>query len=97
MIGYWDPACPVKSDNPDVKVTVYERPDSLLIAYASWAKNEARVTLKVNWNKLGMEPENVQITAPAIENFQPGKKYANLTGLKVPVGGGGIILVKKQR
>lgn len=32
MLGYWHSECPIRTDNPDVLVTVYERPDTLLVA-----------------------------------------------------------------
>lgn len=96
MIGYWDQDNPVKPDSKGIRVTVYQRPDSLLIAYASWAKNEEQVTLHIDWNKIGMIPDHVQITAPAIKNFQPEREYSTLKDITVPVGGGGIILIKKR-
>jgi hypothetical protein len=96
ITGYWDTDNPVKPDNKDIKVTVYERPDSLLIAYASWAKNDTRVTLHVDWNKLGMAADDVRITTPAIKNFQSYKTYSNLRNIDVPAGKGGIILIKKR-
>lgn len=96
MIGYWNPDNPVKSDNKEIKVTVYERKDSLLIAYASWAKNEVGVNLRIDWNKIGMTKDQVQITAPEIENFQLEKMYSNLENIDVPVGKGGILIIKKK-
>ena len=39
MIGFWDDACPVKTNHPDVRATVYQAKDRLLIALASWVKN----------------------------------------------------------
>lgn len=96
MIGYWDPDNPVKPDNKDIKVTVYERPNSLLIAFASWAKKEVKVTLQVDWTKIGVAPNDVRIIAPEIKNFQHQKAYSDLKDIDVPVGKGGIILIKKK-
>lgn len=47
-------------------------------------------------SKIGITPDHVQITAPTIENFQPQKTYLDLKDINVPVGGGGIILIKKS-
>lgn len=96
MIGYWDQDNPVKPDDKDIKVTVYKRPDSLLIAYASWAKNDVQVTLHIDWNRIGMAPDQVKITAPAMENFQQEREYSTLENITVPVGKGGIILIRKK-
>lgn len=93
----WDGDNPVKPDNRDVRVTVYKRPYSLLIAYASWANNKGKVTLHVDWDKTGMASDAVEITAPAIERFQPQKTYSDLNDISsVPVGRRGIILIKKK-
>lgn len=96
MMGYWDPDNPVKPDNKDIKVTVYERQDSLLIAYASWAKDQVTLTLDVDWKKLGINPADIQITAPYIKNFQEESVYSDLKNINVSAGGGGIILIKKK-
>lgn len=96
MIGYWDPLNPIKTDNQDVKVTVYERNDSLLIAYASWAKDEVSMALNIDWNKTGMMPDDVQITMPSVDGLQAGRKHIDLKDMKVPAGGGGIILITKK-
>jgi hypothetical protein len=96
MIGYWDPHSPVRSRYGDVKVTVYVRGDSVMIAYASWADHELPLGLDVDWDKLKMNPRDVRITAPAIENFQAGLEKVVLGDLRVAPGGGGIILFKKQ-
>lgn len=40
-LGYWDPACPVKTDKPGVLATVYRKPGKSLIALAQWPEEEA--------------------------------------------------------
>jgi hypothetical protein len=75
---------------------VYERNDSLLIAYASWAKDEVSMALNIDWNKTGMMPDDVQITMPSVDGLQAGRKHIDLKDMKVPAGGGGIILITKK-
>jgi len=43
MIGYWDPKCPVKTDQPGVLATVYKKQGKSLISLAHWpSANEKR-------------------------------------------------------
>jgi len=96
MIGYWDPALPVKCNNNDVKVTVYKRPDKLLIAYASWAKEDVHIKLDIDWKQLKIDPDQMSMKAPSIQNFQEEHLYNTLDDITVPVGKGGIIIIEKK-
>ncbi len=75
MIGYWTEASPVTSNNVDVPVTVYMKKGSAMIALASWAPENTMVQLKIDWNKLGIDPSKARITAPDIRNFQQGRSF----------------------
>ncbi len=70
MKGYWAPDCPVKTSNPDVFATAYVRKGRTLISIASWAKEPVRVSLKVNWKALGLDPAKAHFYAPPIDQFQ---------------------------
>jgi hypothetical protein len=92
MIGYWSDNCPVKTDNAKVLVTVYKKQGKSMIALASWAENDVKVNLTIDWNKLGLNAGKVKITAPAIDKFQSAGSYAN--GKEIPVEKGkGLILI----
>src|SRR6185437_6392712 len=96
MIGYWDPNLPVECNNNNVKVTVYRRADKILIAYASWAKQDMQMKLEINWKELNLDSRQVSIEAPSIQNFQEEHLYRSLDNIRVPVGKGGIIIIKKK-
>jgi len=96
MIGYWDPNLPVECNNNNVKVTVYRRADKILIAYASWAKQDVQMKLEINWKELNLDSGQVSIEAPSIQNFQEEHLYRSLDNIMVPVGKGGIIIIKKK-
>lgn len=83
MIGYWVPDCPVKTDNPHVLATVFKKSGKALISIASWARADTVVHLKIDWKALGLDSSRATITAPAIENFQPGTSFK--TGEAIPV------------
>lgn len=42
MLGYWDPRCPVRTNRPEVRATVYRKPNRSLIALARWPKRTTR-------------------------------------------------------
>lgn len=97
MTGYWDPEVPVKCNNNEVKISVYQRKDKTLIAYASWAKQNVQVRFDVNWKVLNLNPEQLTIVAPQVQNFQEEKLYHNLNDITVPLGKGGIIILEKKK
>lgn len=96
MIGYWDADIPVKCNREDVKLTVYQKEDKLLIVYASWAKEDCHIRLSPNWNALKMAPAAVSIYAPAVNRLQEKQVYNNLDDLHVPAGKGGFIIIAKK-
>lgn len=75
MIGYWDEHPVVETCNPDVLATAYVKGDKTLIAIASWADKPVDVKLRIDWNALGLNPENTILAAPAIDRFQPSKIF----------------------
>jgi hypothetical protein len=70
MIGYWEKACPVRTDHKDVLVTVYKRNDKCLISIASWAPQAVHCRLTIDWKGLGLDKEHSKLQAPAIPGFQ---------------------------
>jgi hypothetical protein len=71
MIGYWDPACPVTTDQKDVYATVYCKKDKILIALANWGGVKVDVKLKLKDKLLLKNMEEAVLVAPEIKDFQP--------------------------
>ncbi|MGW8265853.1 MAG: glycoside hydrolase domain-containing protein [Longimicrobiales bacterium] len=53
MLGYWLDDTPVTTGHPRILATTFARPGSVLIALASWAPEDAVVSLNVDWEGLG--------------------------------------------
>jgi len=70
MLGYWDPACPVRTGRADILATAYYHPGRTLISLASWAAEPAACRLEFDWAALGMDPSRARLIAPAITGFQ---------------------------
>ncbi len=92
MLGYWEPNCPVRSDNPDVLATAYVRQGRTLISVASWAKGVARVKLTVDWAALGLDPAKAHLYAPAVAEFQDEALFAPDATIPVPPGRGWVLI-----
>jgi len=91
MVGYWDPACPVRSGDDLVKATLYRGKRTSVIAVAAWGKEDRTCTLTVDWKKLGYTPARIRM--PAIKGFQEARTLSSLEGLTIPAGKGYLIVL----
>ena len=96
MIGYWDSACPVRTDKEDVLATAYVRPKKTLIAVASWAKKPVDCRLKIDWKALKLDPAKVVLTAPEIKDFQPARRFAPTDAIPVEPGRGWVLIAEEK-
>jgi hypothetical protein len=94
MIGYWDPACPVKTSDPDVLATVYRAEGKALVAIGSWADKPRNVKLTIDWKALGLKRSAVAVTAPKIDGFQDACTFARDEAIPVPPRGGWLLVLK---
>lgn len=94
MIGYWSSNCPVKTNNEKVLATVYKKNGKALISLASWANTDTDINLKIDWDKLGINPQKATITATEIKNFQPAKTFAINEAIPVKKGKGWLLIVQ---
>ncbi|HTL29974.1 MAG TPA: glycoside hydrolase domain-containing protein [Tepidisphaeraceae bacterium] len=92
MIGYWDKACPVRANNPNVLATAYVRPDRTMIAIASWDPKPADVKLAIDWKALGLEESTTKLHAPAIKDFQKEKTFTPSDTIPVQPTQGWILI-----
>ena len=76
MHGWWNPACPVQTNDPSVFASAYRKPGKTLIALASWAPGKTHPKLTIDWKALGLDPKKTTLWAPAIEGFQPEAVFA---------------------
>jgi hypothetical protein len=96
MLGYWSPACPVKTDRAEVLATAYRKKDSSLVAVASWSEKPETFELLIDWKKLGLDPKRVIIEAPAIEDFQPARTFSPGEAIAVEPGKGWLLRLEAR-
>lgn len=94
MIGYWSENCPVKTTNAKVLATVYKKKGTALISIASWADDNVKVKLNIDWKKLGIDPAKAIITIPEIKNFQSAQQFSINAELPIAKGKGLLLIVK---
>ena len=94
MIGYWDPACPIKTDHKDVLATVYVKKGHALVALASWAKEPVACRLKIDWQALGLDPKKARLHATAIASFQEAKDFDASSPIPVLPGRGWLLVIE---
>ena len=93
MIGYWVPYCPVKTSNKNIIATVYLKDGKAMVALASWAENETKVKLLIDWDKLGISPDKAKIYAPEIKYFQDKAEYQLGGGIVIEPGKGLLLII----
>jgi hypothetical protein len=91
LVGYWDSACPVKTDGPDVPATVYKGDGKALIALASWSKVPQSVRLQFDATALGFDPGDSLLTAPHIRGYQDAHKFDPADPIPVAPGKGWLL------
>ena len=97
MTGYWAPSSPVRTGRTDVLATVYRKKSAALVALASWAPTDVNVQLTVDWRALGIDPAHATIEAPAIDHFQPGRRFGLSDRIPVSPGKGWLLVVRDSR
>jgi len=96
MVGYWSPSCPVKTDNPEILATAYVKKDCALISIASWAEDSVLCNLNIDWEALGMDPENMQLRAPFIKDFQGETTFNPSDRIPVDAGKGWLLILTEK-
>ncbi|WP_290797510.1 glycoside hydrolase domain-containing protein [Flavihumibacter sp. UBA7668] len=91
MIGYWDPANPVRTNNKQLLATAYQRKNKLLVSVGSWAENDLPMELTIDWRKIGRIPASVSIIQPDIPKFQEAKKFKPEEPINIPAGKGVLL------
>lgn len=96
MIGWWDSACPVQTNDENVLATVYSRPGKAMIAVASWSKTAVPVSFKIDWTALGLDPTRTKVKHPKIDSFQEEASVSLETPITVEPNKGFILLLEED-
>ncbi|MDD5707183.1 MAG: DUF6067 family protein, partial [Kiritimatiellae bacterium] len=65
FLGYWENGDRVKTDNPDVLVSLYTRPERAMLFAVNLAKEPRTVRVKLDLPRLGLRPfDGIRLTDP---------------------------------
>jgi hypothetical protein len=93
MIGYWDPACPVKTDHKDILATAYVKDGKTTVAVASWARQLVKCKLEIDWKALNLDPAKTKISAREIEGVQSAAEFRPTDAIPVHPGCGWLLIL----
>ena len=92
MSGFWTEHPAVTTDRKDVYATAFIKKDKTLVAIGNWADVPVEVRLQIDWKRLGIDPAESVIVAPAIEDYQPETRFD--TGGPFPLSSKGDLLLE---
>ncbi len=94
MIGFWDAGCPIQTDDPEVKVTVYDHQDHLIIALGNFSQLTKHVVL-IDRPTSRLHLAGKQLIAPAIQDFQDPAVFSSGEKIKVGPKKGWLLILEK--
>jgi len=96
LSGYWEKNCPVKTNNPLIKASIFRSDDEAIISIANWSGKDQVCVLSVDWKTLGFVPAKTDIFIPEIKAFQAEQKSVTFEKLSLPGQKGFMIILKKK-
>lgn len=96
MLGWWLEDLPIRSGNEQVPLTLYRRPDRVLICLASWAPADVTVKLQIDWARLGLDPQRAVLQAPAVTDMQEAASFRPDAPIPVPAGKGVVLILRLE-
>lgn len=75
MLGFWEQTPAVTASDETVKVTAYRKTGKTLLSIGNYSNDVKTVSLHINWEQLGLNPQKVKLSAPAIRKLQDKKEW----------------------
>lgn len=94
MVGYWSEQPVVTCSNSQVKATAYVKEGAVLISLGNFADSEQTTTISLDWAALGLDASKVQITLPAVKDFQDSGSVQEGQSITIPAKEGLLLWVK---
>jgi hypothetical protein len=96
MIGYWDKECPVKTNHPMVKATVYVKAGQTLLAIGNFNGEDQTIKLSFDWKALGLNPDHAVLIAPEVKDFQESTSFGLNDAISVKGKEGKLLILKEE-
>lgn len=95
--GYWSEDCPVTTGYRYAPASVFLKDSLAMVAIASWYDEDKEIWLNVDWQRLGMNRNNVVLQAPYIKDFQEEKIYDTWERIRLEAGKGIVLIIKHKK
>ncbi|MCY1719376.1 DUF6067 family protein [Prolixibacteraceae bacterium Z1-6] len=94
MIGFWEDKPLVTTNDKSVKVTVYKNQGKVLLSIGNFSDSPKIISLNIDFDALGIKADNVKLTAPEIEDFQPEKTFKLNQKINIEARKGWLIIIQ---
>ena len=75
MLGFWEEHPAVSTSDEAVKVTVYRKPEKVLLSLGNYSGEVKTVKLNIDWKQIGLNPQKAKLTAPEIPDMQQAHEW----------------------
>ncbi len=96
MVGYWEDNPPVTTSDSDVKVTSYIKDKQTLLSIGNYSADKKDIRLSIDWKKLGLDPSNIEITAPQMHDFQEAKTFSAGEVISIEPKKGWLLIINQK-
>lgn len=96
MIGFWEDNTPVNTNNANIRVTTYLKPGEVLLSIGNYTDTTSNFHLKIDWQKLGLDPNKIKLIQPGINDFQNERQYTAGEEISIEPRKGLLIYIKQQ-
>ena len=97
FIGYWAEKCPVTTGYRNAPASVYIKENKIMIAIANWYDENKELWLNVDWNSIGINRNDAELSAPYIKDFQEEKIYSPWEKIPVETGKGVVLIIGERK
>lgn len=97
FVGYWNPKCPIETDDENVLASAFVRGDKILFVLSNWANENRSVVLNLSrLERVGISSEGMKISIPEIQNLQDSLPGAPMLSVTLSPGKVLIGLIQKE-
>lgn len=96
MLGYWHSQCPIRTDNPEVLVTVYQKEHALLAAVYNFSEKGQVFHYAVDTEKLPFRPGPAEAIRLYPKERRKTKRAVTLRGENVLPGRDGVMFLLRD-
>ena len=82
MLGYWHSKCPIRTDHPEVLVTVYQKPDALLAVAYNFSEKAQSFHYEIDLERLPFRPGRKEPVRLYAKEWRKIKRATNLGGIQ---------------